>query len=99
MPETKAKSRQPVVEQPTSIGWASAMLSGLALVTVALMPGWIRTIARFNPVDWGSRAMRNAVMVGGDWGPTLGYLGLLVAASAATAVFATWCFRAYQRSI
>src|SRR5438132_2379548 len=37
MPETKAKSRQPVVEQPTSIGWASAMLSGLALVTVALM--------------------------------------------------------------
>src|SRR5256885_7149284 len=37
MPETKAKSRQPVVEQPTSIGWASAMLSGLALVTGALM--------------------------------------------------------------
>src|SRR2546426_3288097 len=37
MPETKAKSRQPVVEQPTSIGWASAMLSGLALVTVPLM--------------------------------------------------------------
>src|SRR5256885_2235003 len=37
MPETKSKSRPPVVEQPSSIGWASAMLSGLALVTVALM--------------------------------------------------------------
>src|SRR6266576_3160798 len=37
MPETKTKSLSPTVEQPSSIGLASAMLSGLALVTVALM--------------------------------------------------------------
>lgn len=37
MPETKSKSTEPKVVQPSSIGWAGAMLSGLALVTVALM--------------------------------------------------------------
>src|SRR5437762_3373118 len=37
MPETKTKSLSPTVEQPSSIGLGSAMLSGLALVTVALM--------------------------------------------------------------
>jgi hypothetical protein len=37
MPETKSKSPEPKVVQPSSIGWAGAMLSGLALVTVALM--------------------------------------------------------------
>jgi ABC-2 type transport system permease protein len=80
------------------VGMPLMFLSSI-LVTVALMPGWIRAIARFNPVDWGTHAMRNAVMVGGDWGPTFGYLGLLVAVAAVTALFATWCFRAYQRSI
>jgi len=63
------------------------------------MPGWIKAISRFNPVNWGTRAARNAVLVGGHWGPTSVYLGLLAAATAATCVFATWCFRAYQRSI
>jgi len=69
------------------------------LVTTALMPGWIRTIARFNPVNWGVNAARNAVVVGGHWGSAAGHLGLLLAATAVTSLFATWCFRAYQRSI
>ncbi len=80
------------------VGMPLMFLSSI-LVTVTLMPGWISAIARFNPVNWGARAMRNAVLVGGHWGPTLGYLGLLVAVAAATSLFATWCFRAYQRSI
>jgi ABC-2 type transport system permease protein len=80
------------------VGMPMMFLSSI-LVTTALMPGWISAIARFNPVNWGTRAMRNAVMVGTDWGPTLIYLALLVGVAAATALFATWCFRAYQRSI
>jgi ABC-2 type transport system permease protein len=80
------------------VGMPLMFLSSI-LVTVALMPGWIRGIAKFNPVNWGARAMRNAVLVGGHWGPTFVYLGLLVAVAAATALFATWCFRSYQRSI
>jgi ABC-2 type transport system permease protein len=80
------------------VGMPLMFLSSI-LVTVALMPGWISAIARFNPVNWGARAMRNAVVAGGDWGPTGIYLLLLLAAVALTSLFATWCFRVYQRSL
>jgi ABC-2 type transport system permease protein len=63
------------------------------------MPGWIKAIARFNPVNWGVHAARNAVVAGGLWGQSGLHLLYLVAAAAATSLFATWCFRAYQRSI
>ena len=85
---------------------ATANMAGLplmflssTLVATALMPGWIRGIARFNPVDWGVHAARNAVVAGGAWGASAAYLGLLLAATAATSLFATWTFRVYQRSI
>ena len=80
------------------VGMPLMFLSSI-LVTAALMPGWIRAISRFNPVNWGTQAMRNAVLAGGDWGATGIYLALLVGVAAATSLFATWCFRAYQRSI
>jgi len=80
------------------IGMPLMFLSSI-LVSIALMPGWIRTIARFNPVDWGARAMRNAVLYGSGWGATGEYLALLAAITATTTMFATWCFRSYQRSI
>jgi ABC-2 type transport system permease protein len=63
------------------------------------MPGWIKAIAKFNPVDWGTHAARNAVLLGGDWGAAGAHLLYLVAAVAMTSLFATWCFRAYQHSI
>jgi len=37
MPEAKLQKRPPSVKQASSIGWLGAMLSGLALVTIALM--------------------------------------------------------------
>ncbi|HVS84107.1 MAG TPA: ABC transporter permease [Gaiellaceae bacterium] len=80
------------------VGMPLMFLSSI-LVTTALMPGWIKAITRFNPVDWGVLAARHAVVAGGGWGSAFGHLGLLVAATAATALWATWCFRAYQRSI
>jgi ABC-2 type transport system permease protein len=80
------------------VGLPLMFLSSI-LVSVALMPDWIRVISRFNPVNWGTRAARNAILVGGSWGPTGLYLLFLAAAVAATSLFATWCFRAYQRSI
>jgi ABC-2 type transport system permease protein len=80
------------------VGLPLMFLSSI-LVSVALMPGWIKSIAKFNPVDWGTHASRNAVLAGGDWGAAGAHLLYLVAAVAATSLFATWCFRAYQRSI
>src|SRR6266702_7896415 len=79
MPETKAKSRQPVVEQPSSIGLGSAILSGLALVTVALMLVVLfgvldalryRSIADFFTPD-PSAAAGTLGLVGGAEGVTL----------------------------
>ena len=80
------------------VGLPMMFLSSI-LVTFALMPGWIQTISRFNPVNWGVHAARNAVQVGGAWGTTGEYLLFLLAAMAVSSLFATWCFRAYQRSI
>jgi ABC-2 type transport system permease protein len=69
------------------------------LIGAALMPGWIKEVSRFNPVNWGVQAARNAVVFDGPWGQTAVYLLLLLAATAVTSAFATWSFRAYQRSI
>ena len=80
------------------VGLPLMFLSSI-LIGAALMPGWIHEISRFNPVNWGVQAARNAVVFDGPWGPTAVYLLLLLAATAATSAFATWSFRAYQRSI
>jgi ABC-2 type transport system permease protein len=69
------------------------------LITQSVMPRWMQTLSRYNPVNWGVHAARNMVVVGGSWGTTGIYLGLLVAAVAVTASFATWTFRSYQRSL
>jgi ABC-2 type transport system permease protein len=69
------------------------------LIPPAQMPGWIEGVSRFNPVNWGVQASRNAILTGAHWDATTWYLLLLLAATAATSLFATWCFRSYQRSI
>ncbi len=75
------------------------MFLSTILVTFAAIPGWIQAITRINPVNWGVVAARTAVIAGNDWASVAGHLGLLLAAMAATSLFATWCFRSYQRSI
>ncbi len=80
------------------VGLPMMFLSSI-LVTFTLMPGWIQAVSRFNPVNWGVQAARNSVVTGGAWGTTGEFLLLLLAAMAATSLFATWCFRSYQRSI
>ena len=80
------------------VGLPLMFLSSI-LVSVALMPDWIKSISRFNPVNWGTVAARNAVVVGGKWGDSGLYLVLLLAAVAVTSSFAKWCFRSYHRYI
>ncbi len=63
------------------------------------MPGWMRTLAEFNPVNWGVVAAREAVLPDTDWTSLLAHLGLLALAGALTAAFATWAFRSYQRTL
>jgi ABC-2 type transport system permease protein len=80
------------------VGLPLMFLSSI-LITQRVMPHWMQQVSRFNPVNWGVRAARDAVVYGSHWGSVGIYLLLLVAATAATAAFATWTFRAYMRTL
>jgi ABC-2 type transport system permease protein len=69
------------------------------LIASAQMPHWMQVAKRFNPVDWGVRAAREAVLPGTDWSVVGVNLALLAALSVVTAAFATAAFRAYQRTL
>jgi ABC-2 type transport system permease protein len=69
------------------------------LLARAQMPHWMRVAAKFNPVDWGVRAAREVALPGTDWSSVGTHLLFLLLLSAATAAFATWTFRVYQRSL
>ncbi len=68
-----------------------------AFMASDLMPGWLRTAARFNPVNWAVDAARHASM-GNEWSTVMTSSALLLAFVAVTAVFATQAFRYYQRT-
>jgi ABC-2 type transport system permease protein len=69
------------------------------LIAKELMPGWMRTASTYNPVEWAVRAAREPVLAAPAWDAVGLYLVLLVAFCAATTAFATWCFRAYERTL
>ena len=64
-----------------------------------LVPGWIQSVARYNPVEWTVQAGGEALIVSRDWGLVLSGAGLLAALCAACTWLATRAFRSYQRSI
>ena len=69
------------------------------LISFRQIPHWMQEVARYNPVNWGVIAAREVVLPGTDWSSVGVHLGLLAALSVATAAFATWTFRAYQRTL
>ena len=69
------------------------------LIQERLRPHRMRLAARFNPVNWGVIAAREAVLPGTDWGRIGVYLALLTGLAALTASLATWSFRVYQRTL
>jgi ABC-2 type transport system permease protein len=64
-----------------------------------LMPGWMRSVARYNPVNWAVQAGRGALTTHVDWVAVLTRLGLLAAFAAICTWLATRAFRMYQRSV
>ncbi len=69
------------------------------LMATALMPKWMQSVSRFNPVAWGVTSARQAAGAAPQWGNVLGHDGLLLALAVVLLVFANWAFRAYQRSL
>jgi ABC-2 type transport system permease protein len=91
-------------QRETLIGAVSLVLLPLTFLSSALMqpslaPGWIGTVAKFNPVDWAAAAARSATTEPFDWGLIAGRVGLLTALVVLSAWCATRAFSVYQRSL
>jgi ABC-2 type transport system permease protein len=69
-----------------------------AFMAAELMPGWIRTLSRANPVNWAVNASRDA-MLGRDWGSVWLRCGLLAIFVALAVAVSTQAFRAYRRAV
>lgn len=69
-----------------------------AFMREELIPGWVATVARYNPVDWAIVA-REAVQGGTDWATDAGYCGLLAVFALGCVMLATRAFRAYQAQV
>jgi ABC-2 type transport system permease protein len=65
----------------------------------SLMPGRMRTVSSFNPVNWAVEAGRRTATGTLDWSYVGVRAGLLVALLIAATAFATRAFQAYQRSV
>lgn len=80
------------------IGLPLLFLSSTLLAT-SQMPHWMQVATRFNPMNWGVIAAREAVLPGTDWSSIGLHMLYLVALTFVTTAFATWTFRAYQRTL
>lgn len=65
----------------------------------ALMPGWMQTVARFNPVNWAVEAGRQSLLANVDWSIVLTRLGWLAALAIVFGWMAVRSYGAYQRSV
>jgi len=88
----------------TLIGAVSFVVLPLTFLSSALMqrslvPGWIRSVSDFNPVNWAADAGRSATLGHTDWGLVASRVGLLAALLVLCASFATRAFGRYQRSL
>ncbi|WP_210586564.1 ABC transporter permease [Streptomyces sp. GESEQ-35] len=70
-----------------------------AFMAPAQMPGWMRHIADFNPVNWAMVAGRSAMSDSPDWGDVLSRGGALLALAVAAVWLSIRTFRSYQRSV
>lgn len=76
-------------------------LSFLSTVFMAkqLLPGWMQSVSKYNPVDWAVSASRSALQTNPDWGYVAGELGWLMVLTVVCTWLATRAFRVYQRSL
>jgi ABC-2 type transport system permease protein len=93
-----------LVRKPESVIGASnfilmpLMFLSPILMAKTVMPDWIRSVSRYNPVNWSVEAAREALGAHTDWNFVLIRIAGLLAFAAVSAVLATRAFRAYQRS-
>lgn len=64
-----------------------------------LIPGWMRTFAKFNPVNWAVEVGRATLARTIDWSVVGPHLAELLALALICAWLSTRAFRSYQRSV
>lgn len=69
------------------------------LISESVMPHWMVTLAKFNPVHWGVLGARAAFSLDAAGSEVALQLGLLGGFALVTTALATWAFRAYRRSM
>ncbi|MEV6761970.1 ABC transporter permease [Streptomyces sp. NPDC051105] len=93
-----------VRERESIIGINTFLLLPLTFLSSAFMapsqmPGWMRHISDFNPLDWAMVAGRSAMSADPDPGAVLGRGGALLALAVAAVWLSIRTFRSYQRSV
>jgi ABC-2 type transport system permease protein len=91
-----ARREETLIAIVNFIGLPLVFLS-TAFIAAELMPGWIRTAAEFNPVNWAILGSR-AAMQGDDWMLVLQYSGFLLVFVLVCGFFSTRAFQVYQRA-
>jgi ABC-2 type transport system permease protein len=91
-------------QEETLIGAVTFLQLPLTFLSTAFMqdeliPGWVATVATYNPVNWAIVAGRDAVQGTADWTTVAGYCGLLAVFALGCAVLATRAFRAYHAHV
>lgn len=92
------RQRESVIGINTLLTLPLTFLSA-AFMPLNLVPAWITTVARFNPVNWAVEAGRAALAANPDWSFILPRMGGLLAVAVIATWFATSAFRSYQCSI
>ncbi|MBO9555736.1 ABC transporter permease [Cellulomonas sp.] len=70
-----------------------------ALMPVALLPDWVETVARFNPLTWATEIARTAMSTDVDWGLVASRGALLTVLAAVVAAWSVSAMRTYQKSL
>ena len=70
-----------------------------AFMANGLMPGWMRTVAAGNPLDWAVQAGRSALTAHPDWGGIAARLGGLLGLAVICVAVSVVTFRAYQKRV
>ncbi|MGI5237679.1 ABC transporter permease [Dactylosporangium sp. CA-139066] len=70
-----------------------------AFMAPGLMPSWMQTVAKANPVNWALETCRTALLGSANWPHALSYGAALLLLAAALVYLSSRTFRAYQKSV
>ncbi|AEE47855.1 ABC transporter permease [Cellulomonas fimi] len=70
-----------------------------ALMPTAVLPSWVESAARYNPLTWATEIARTAMSPAVDWGLVGTRAALLTVLATAVAAWSVGAMRRYQRSL